>query len=98
MAECQSNYHQSASSIEVTLKSLRLKLSDFFDACQSSPKPDLYDKKLDEISNWVKEQKKKGKDKKEQIPIENVSKVLITTINSTEKFKSKDPLESREVF
>lgn len=89
MAEHQSNDHHSASTIEDLVEVLRLKLCD---ACDSSKKPD-YDNKVDEISDWIKEQKKKEKDKAEQIPVEDVGKVLIATINSIEKFKSDDSLK-----
>jgi len=49
--------------------------------------------KLDEIDDWVKEQKKKSKDNAEQKPIEDLGKVLLAMGNGTEKFKSGDPLE-----
>ncbi len=85
VAEGQSN----AFTIEHTVNVLRLKLGD---ARDSSQKPD-YDKKLDEINDWVNEQKQKEKDKADQIPIEDVGKVLKATANSIEKFESGDPLE-----
>ena len=95
MAEIQqSNYHQSPSTMEFEVKSLRLKLSDFSDACQSSTKLS-FDDELDEISNWVEEQQQKTKEHdKEQISFEEVREVLIATTNGIEKFKSGDPLEA----
>ena len=95
MAESQrSNYHQSASTIEVEVNSLRLKLSDFSDACQSPTKLS-FDDELDEISNWVeKQQQKEEENDEEQISIEKVRKVLIATTNGMEKFKSEDSLEA----
>ena len=95
MAESQqSNYHQSASTMEVEVNSLRLKLSGFSDACQSPTKFSFY-AELDEISNWVeKQQQKKEENDEEQISIEKVRKVLIATTNGIEKFKSKDSLEA----
>lgn len=97
MAESKSNYHQSAFTIDVAVKSLRLKLNDFSDACQSSTKLSFYDE-LDAISNWVKKQQQtKGREHdKEEISIENVRKVLIATTNGIEKFKSKDSLETTQ--
>ena len=91
MAEFDSNDLQSASSIEDILNSLRLKLSDFCVPCDSSPKPD-FKHKLDEISDWVKEQKK-DKEKPKEVSIEDVGKVIIATINGIEKFKSQNDLE-----
>ena len=95
MAEIQqSNYHQSPSTMEFEVKSLRLKLSDFSDACQSSTKLS-FDDELDEISNWVEEQQQKTEEHdKEQISFEEVRNVLITTTNGIEKFKSEDSLEA----
>ncbi|KAJ7370809.1 hypothetical protein OS493_029799 [Desmophyllum pertusum] len=90
MAESDSNDLHSASSMEDILNSLRLKLSDFCDSRDSSPKPD-FKHILDEISDWVKEEKK-IKEKPKHI-FEDVGKVLLVTINSIEKFKSQDPLE-----
>jgi len=79
--------------MEVAVNSLRLKLNDFSDACQSSTKLRCYDE-LEAISNWVKkQQKKKGEHDKEQIYIEKVRNVLIATTNSTERFNSEDSLE-----
>ena len=90
----QSNYHQSSSTIEVQVNSLRLKLSDFSDACQSPTKLS-FDDELDEISNWVeKQQRKEEENDEEQISIEEVRKVLIATTNGMEKFKSEDSLEA----
>lgn len=50
---------------------------------------------LNEISEWVKQQKEKGKyeGKKERTSLEEVGKLLKTTVSSIEKFKSKDPLK-----
>ena len=97
MAESQqSNYHQRASTMEVEMNSLRLKLSDFSDACQSSTVTTLsfYDE-LDEIRNWLeKQQQKEEEHDEEQISIEKVRKVLIATTNGIEKFKSEDSLEA----
>ena len=89
MAEHKSNDHHSASTIEVLVSALRLKLSDAGDSSWKA----YYDKKLDEILDWVKELKKKERDKTQQIPVEDVGKVLTATINAMEKFKSEDPLE-----
>ena len=87
MAERLIDCHQSAFTFDVAVNSLRLKLSDFSDACQTSPK-------LDEIITWVEEQeKKKEEHEKEQISFEKVRKVLIATTNGIEKMKSEDPLE-----
>ncbi|KAJ7375832.1 hypothetical protein OS493_038535 [Desmophyllum pertusum] len=90
MAESDSNDLHSASSIEDILNSLRLKLSDFCDSRDSSPKPD-FKHILDEISDWVKEQKK-IKEKPKHI-FEDVGKVLLVTKNSIDKFKSQNRLE-----
>lgn len=80
--------------MEVEVTSLRLKLSEFSDACQSSTKLS-FDDELDEISSWVeKQQQKKEEHDKEQISFEKVSKVLIATTNGIEKFKSGDSLEA----
>ena len=87
MAERLIDCHQSAFTFDVAVNSLRLKLSEFSDACQTSPK-------LDEIITWVeKQEKKKEEHEKEQISIEMVRKVLIATTNGIEKMKSEDPLE-----
>lgn len=83
---------KSASNIKDTLNSLRWKLAEFSQSCDSLPRPD-FGEKLDEISNWVKEQEKKNTSNLESIPIEEVGKVLITAINSIEKFKSQDAIE-----
>ena len=95
MAESQqSNYHQSASTMEVEVYSLRLKLSNFSDACQSPTKLS-FDDELDEISNWVEaQQRKEEENDEEQISIEEVRKVLIATTNGMEKFKSEDSQEA----
>jgi len=47
---------------------------------------------LDEIGDWVKEQKK-SKDKAKQVPVEKVGKVLEATIKGGEKFRSGRELE-----
>jgi len=71
------------SDIEDKLNSLRVTLSHV-----SGHLP-----KLDEIEDWVKEQKKKSEEEAEQIPIEDLGEVLQTMLNGTEKLKSDDPLE-----
>ena len=83
VTESDSNDHLSTSKVEEALNSLRSKLAD-------SPE---YQDKLDEISDWVKEQKDKNKGKTDKIPFEDLSKVIITTLNSVEKLKSKDALK-----
>ena len=52
--------------------------------------------KIDELADWVKKQKDKTKESykgKTDKPFEEIGKVVKTTMNSIEKFKSKDPLE-----
>ena len=94
MTESQSDYHQSVFAMEVAVNSLRLKLSDFSDAYQSSTKLSFNDE-LDTISNWVKEQQQiEGEHDEEEISIENVRKVLVATTNGIEKFKSEDCMET----
>ncbi|KAL9962508.1 hypothetical protein ACROYT_G031613, partial [Oculina patagonica] len=46
-----------------------------------------------DVSDWVKEQKKKEKDKAKQMFVEDASKVLIALINGMSAFKSGNPLE-----
>ena len=54
-------------------------------------------KKLDDVKASVEEQKDKNKDsgkgKSDKILYEEVKKVITTTKNSVENFKSKDPLK-----
>jgi len=77
--------HSCYSDIEDKLNSLRASLSHVPSHLH----------KLDEIDNWVKEQKKKKKkdEKSGQIPIEDLGKVLQAMVSGIEKFKSEDPLE-----
>lgn len=77
--------------IEDKLISLQKSLSGISDSCHSSKFS--YEHKLAEINDWVTEQKKKSKEKGEQIPVEKVGKVLEATINGSEKFKSGQELE-----
>ena len=69
--------------IEEALNDLRSKLADYPESQQ----------KLDEVTDWVKIQKDKSKGKTDKKPFEEIDKALKTTMNSIEKFKSKDPLK-----
>ena len=79
--------------IEASLNSLRMSLGDVSDSLKSG-----LEDKLNEINNWVREQKRKqrmrnSEGKPKQIAIENFGKVIEATINGTEKFKSGRELD-----
>ncbi|XP_020630655.1 uncharacterized protein LOC110067646 [Orbicella faveolata] len=73
----------SISKIEEELNDLRSKLADSPESQQ----------KLDEVTDWVKKQKDKNKGRTDKKPFEEIDKVLKTTVNSIEKFKTKDHLQ-----
>ena len=81
--------------MEDILNSLRLRITVFFQSCHSSLRPDFEDK-LNEISEWVREQKNTTKDKSRQTRIENLGKVIVAFVNTIDKFKSENSLEIKK--
>ena len=76
--------------VEEALNDLRSKLADSPEAQQ----------KIDDVVDWVKKQKGKTKESykgKTDKLFEEIGKVLKTTMNSIEKFKSKDPLKITKI-
>ena len=83
--------------IKECLDSLRRYMSDFADS-NANLKIDI-ERKLSEIETWVTKQNNNSEEKAKELTPETVGKVLKVvqvTVNSIEKFKSDDPVDTAE--
>lgn len=87
MAECDTNIPRREDDIQEVLRSLRARITDYFEACHPTHRPD-FEYKLKEIGDWVRKQKESEKDKSRQIYIENMGKVIVASVDTLGKFGS----------
>ena len=77
---------------EDPLESLRSSVHEFSDSFHSALSTSDIDKKIDAISNWVKEQKKEADEEARIKIIESMGNVATATISGLEKMESGDVL------
>ena len=77
---------------EDPLESLRSSVHEFSDSFHSALSTSDIDKKIDAISNWVKEQKKEADEEARKKIIESMGNVATATISGLEKMESGDVL------
>ena len=75
-------------STEVSLSSLRSRVSEFSDSHDAWLSKQDFVKKVDKMSEWAEEQKKSSKDKSIKEGVENVCKIATSTANAIQKFQS----------
>ena len=73
---------------EVSLSSLRSRVSEFSDSHDAWLSKQDFVEKVDKMSEWVEEQKKSSKDKSIKEGVENVCKIATSTANAIQKFQS----------
>ena len=78
--------------VEDPLESLRSSVHEFSDSFHSALSTSDIDKKIDAISNWVKEQKKEADEEARKKIIESMGNVATATISGLEKMESGDVL------
>ena len=78
--------------VEDPLESLRSNVHEFSDSFHSALSTSDIDKKIDAISNWVKEQKKEADEEARKKIIESMGNVATATISGLEKMESGDVL------